>query len=113
MQNNKLSMPNAAQGSEAPTKNQNNWNENFKNYVVYATIALVGVILLYTYVLPQQSAPQEISLSQAISDIGSEKVSTATVDGNRVELKYKDSDTVKVANKEPGDTIDSQLEVYG
>lgn len=113
MQNKTPSMPPVPQGPEVPAKNQNNWNDNFKNYIVYVIIALVGVALLYTYVLPQQSPSEEISLSQAVEDIQDEKVSKATVDGNRVELKYKDSDTVRITNKEPGDTFASQLETYG
>lgn len=113
MQNKTPSMPPVPQGPEVPPKNQNNWNENIKNYIVYAVIALVGVVLLYTYVLPQQSSMEEISLSQAIADIKEDKVSTATVDGNRVELQYRDSDTVRVTNKEPGDTFSSQLQTYG
>ncbi len=113
MQNQPPSMPSGSQGSEMSSKSQNNWNNNIKNYIVYAVIALVGVILLYTYVLPQQSSTEEISLSQAVADIQDGKVSTAKVDGNRVELHYKDSDAVKVTNKEPGDTFASQLDIYG
>ena len=56
---------------------------------------------------------EEVSLSQAITDIKEDKVSTATVDGNRVELQYRDSDTIRVTNKEPGDTFSSQLQTYG
>src|SRR5690606_34934194 len=113
MQNKTPSMPPVPQGPEVPPNNQSNWNENAKNYIVYSIIALVGVILLFTFVWPQQSNTEEISLSKAVSDIGEGKVSTAKVDGNRVELTYSDSDTVRITNKEPGDTFASQLETYG
>lgn len=84
-----------------------------RNYIMYIVIALVGVVLLYTYILPQQGETEEIPLSQAIEDIEAGRVERSIVEGNTVRLEYENSDIIKVTNKEPGDSFAAQLETYG
>lgn len=110
------STPNSPKRQDSPKPSSNNgqnWKENMRNYSMYAIIALVGIVLLYTYVLPQQPSTEEIPLSQAIEDIEADKVTRSTVEGNTVKLEYEDGDTTKVTNKEPGDSFAAQLETYG
>lgn len=111
--NNNPPMPQVPQGPEAPKKSQDSWKDSVRNYAVYTVIALVGLILLYTYVIPQQGEMEEISLSQAIEDIKQDEIEKSVVDGNTIRLEYKGSDEVKMTNKEPGDSFAAQLETYG
>ena len=113
MSNNSNSLPPAPKGAGAPKQNQNNWKDSLRNYLVYVVIVMVGLVLLYTYVLPQQTGPEEISFSQAVTDIKDDKVEKATVEGNVVRLEYQDSNVEKITNKEPGDSFVSQLDTYG
>ncbi len=78
--------------------------DNTRNYIVYALIAIVGIVLLSNYVLGDQATQQKIDLSQAMKDIKAGQVSKAEIDGDLITLDYKDADTDKIARKEP--TVD-------
>lgn len=111
--NNQAPPNNQAEPQNPSSSNSGDWKDKMRNYIMYIVIALVGVVLLYTYILPQQGETEEIPLSQAIEDIEAGRVERSIVEGNTVRLEYENSDIIKVTNKEPGDSFAAQLETYG
>jgi cell division protease FtsH len=106
-------MPTIPQGPEAPHQPTNQWRDNMKNYVVYAILVLIGVILLVTYVLPPRDQTDKISFTQAAQDIRDKKVKIATpVNDSTVRLLYKNGQE-KTTRKEPETAFSAQLKDYG
>ena len=107
----KPATPSPAQGPETPHQPVNHWKDNARNYAVYIAIALVGLILLYTYVLPKDTVNQKINFTQAVQDIKNNKVKTANVDGNSIRLDYQNGDK-KTTQKEDGAPLSAQLKNF-
>jgi cell division protease FtsH len=87
--------------------------DNIRNYLIYTLIIIIGLVLLSNYVLKDQSTPQKVSISSAMQDIKDGQVDKVQIDGDLVELHYKNSDNTKVTRKEPTDSFTTTLKNYG
>lgn len=75
----------------------------WRGYLIYGLMALMLFLVLFNF---SESAGQgeKITLSQALSDIKEDKVKNVLVDGDKVELLYKD-DSVRLAQKEKNESL--------
>jgi cell division protease FtsH len=86
--------------------------EQAKNYIVYGLIAIIGIVLLSNYVLQEQPSPEKVSISKAMQAIKDGQVEKVAIDGDLVELHFKNSDNIKVTRKEPSDSFPTLLKSY-
>ncbi len=100
-------------GKSSGAGGQGGWMNNSRNYLVYFIAVVIGLLLIYTYIFPHDSAPDQINLSQAIQDINEGKVKRALIDGDTVTLEYKEDGEKKTTTKEAGDTFINQLVANG
>lgn len=72
-----------------------------------AVYILVGLAALIFFVNLSGSSQQSdtIPISQVVSDVKDNKVEKLTLEDNKIEVKYKDSDKLATAHKEPGESI--------
>ncbi len=75
----------------------------WRGYLIYGLMALMLFLVLFNF---SESAGQgeKITLSQALSDIKEDKVKNVLVDGDKVELLYKD-DSVRLAQNENNESL--------
>ncbi len=75
----------------------------WRGYLIYGLMALMLFLVLFNF---SESGGQgeKITLSQALSDIKEEKIKNVLVDGDKVELLYKD-DSVRLAQKEKNESL--------
>lgn len=78
-----------------------------------ATTLLVFLVLIavYSYIVEQRTAPEEISLSEVVTDVKEGEVDKIAVEGNELTLNYGE-DTTKVSRKESNAPLTQTLKNY-
>lgn len=79
-------------------------NFNFKNILLWSLILFLGLSLIFSTLGVTPTVKEEIPLSQALTDIKDQKVSKVQVEGDKINLTYKDGKT-GVSRKEPGSAM--------
>ena len=102
-------MPSFAAPTSPP---QGNGGKFLRSFVTYALIALIGFYLYNNFFNPGPSEIPEISLSQTIEDVKSEKMESVFVQGDLLTLSYKDK-TYAISYKEPTDSFYKLLQEAG
>lgn len=87
-------------------------NSPWRGYVIYGILALMLFLIFVNFSSQGISSGEKISLSQALLDIKSDSVKKIEVDGDKVNLTYKD-DTSKVAQKEQNESLVATFEASG
>lgn len=89
-------------------------NPNYRNFALWAIIALLLVALFNLFQSPgQRGGSQEIAYSQFIDDVSSGRVKSVTITGQRISGSYTDNGTT-FQTYSPGDTgLVSRLEEKG
>ncbi len=89
-----------------------NWGNVLRSLITYALIALIGYYLYATFINPTPAGVPEISLTQAISDIKQEKVTSVTVEGDLLILFYKEGSSA-ISHKESSASFLEILQTVG
>lgn len=79
-------------------------NLNIRRVVIWLLILLLFVPMLVG-LLADLTAPDEVSLSEFVSDVREGKVHSVEVIGNRLKIAYKDAEETVVTNKEPETSV--------
>lgn len=78
----------------------------------YVVVILLVLSLIFNYFGTNQKQIKQISITQLVQDINSDKVQEVKSSQNEVSIKYKDGTEVKT-KKEIGDTVGQALTDYG
>src|SRR3989344_4643975 len=84
---------------------------DWKNLLLYGTLAVIGTFFLFGLVNPPQFH-ETIPLTQVVKDVKEGKVEEIIVSGDKLIIKEKDNKTF-IAHKEPGSKIDEFLKNGG
>ncbi|PRD43967.1 cell division protein FtsH [Phyllobacterium phragmitis] len=89
-------------------------NPNYRNFALWAIIALLLIALFNLFQSPaQRTSSREISYSQFIDDVANGRVKSVTITGERISGSYSDNGTT-FQTYSPGDTgLVSRLEGKG
>ncbi len=91
---------------KTPKLPQNRLTAILKGFAIYVLIGLAALIFLVN-ISGSGTTGKEIALSQAINDIQDKKVDKIVVEGDKVEVNYREGqpDKVAIAHKEGGQSI--------
>jgi len=93
-----------------PPKKENEPSNRWKGFLLYSVFALISLLVVISLFNPLPSE-NEVPLSQALNDIKQNKVENLKVEGNKVEVDYKEGEN-KVAYKD-NESIFRILETSG
>lgn len=83
---------------------KNRLSSILKSLAVYALIG-ISVLMLLASLSGGLNKGQEIPLSQVISDIKDEKVEKINLEGDKIQVDYKEEGKVSISRKESGESI--------
>lgn len=84
----------------------------FSSNILGAVIFFMLITALYLAVTDGQKSAEEISISQLAQDVSAEKVSEILVEGDKLNVAYRDG-TQKISKKEAGAPLSETLANYG
>lgn len=97
-------------------KSQQKKPSGFWGNLTSTILIIFTIILLYTFVTEGQNSPEEISISQLVSDIKTEQIEKIVVEGEKVQATYKGEGeiaVIKTTKKEIGTALSDTLINYG
>lgn len=81
--------------------------------ILTTILILLLLISAYTFFTGGSNEPEEIAISQVAKDISAGQVEKITVEGNNLEIDYRDSDTIRTSKKETNTALTETLTNYG
>ncbi|OQX51576.1 cell division protein FtsH [candidate division CPR3 bacterium 4484_211] len=88
-------------------KNQPGWGRLLQAFLIYVFLAIAALFLYFQFSSPYKSANQ-VQLSQVLADIKQGRVEKVAVQGNQLEIFYRDGTTAE-SRKEATDSLFSLL----
>jgi cell division protease FtsH len=88
------------------------FNLNPKNIIIFIFVGIFGLSFLLSMMTTPSSTGEEISLSQALTDIKEGKTKEVFVNGDKIVLTYNEKDKTAFTYKETGDKV-SEVFAWG
>ncbi|HEX8947274.1 MAG TPA: ATP-dependent zinc metalloprotease FtsH [Candidatus Paceibacterota bacterium] len=85
---------------------------SFTGNLLSTILVFLLLMSVYTFIATSGKKPQEISLSQVAQDVAAGSVTSISVSGDSLDLKYQDG-TERVSRKDPSAGIPETLATYG
>ncbi len=94
----------SSNGSKKNNTPKNKLISTFKTIAIYALIGL-AILVFISGLSGNPTSGNEVPLSQVLNEVKEKKVEKLVVEGDKVTIDYKDSDSTAVSRKEPATSI--------